>query len=71
MYVCVCVCVCGGGGGDCVWSLFCYTIIIVPSSFAIISLGRKKELVAVLYLPFDGMRLLLFSFPPLGAVGCV
>ena len=32
--MCVCVCV-GGGGGGCVWSLFCYAVLSVFSSFSV------------------------------------
>ena len=40
---------CLGGGGFCVWSLFCYAVPSVLSSFPII-LMKKRELVALLKL---------------------
>ena len=51
VYVCVCVCV----GGVCVWSMFCYLVLCVLSSLAIILMG-KRELVA-LYILTDVLLL--------------
>ena len=38
--------------GDCVWSLFCFAVLCVLFSLAVISIG-KRDLVALLFLCFE------------------